>query len=508
MLVEFQHWLSAMIEYPHERARRHLWHAVDDLLAVVVPVSTETTDRMAAMRLTLLHLRPLLELLQADPELRHAIEELETAYDDRRSRLRAAELEWATEAETLRDQVAEHLSRLPRVPESEDADDADGFPSGPFVWMNRSLGNLREAADFAEMMQPEYLRIARELTHQLHRVLGWDDDDDAHPVRALYKRSMSLRVRERLHHREKLVAWLSDPGARWKWLRRMVSAINPDPLSPEDSGHLALWFDLRFDPRVFLFNDETLGHEDIEDETTHDKVIARAPEVLRAIADNVRAVATAVDAKLGLRASVAWVLRRYAQRCRQFRLQEYRDRIDREKHLKEPMLTLDAAAYLFDQGFEAVAVEVRSGPLRQDVVARIRAAIDPPLLVEGKVYKKSPIKAVVDGLRQLHGYASALRSGEAPFAELVLVIYRLAGPTLNLPRYYEMANDLRVWLITVDLGPSEESGSRAGATVDVTTDDIEAALNANRRRSPRSPVGRGRQAGSGGRAQPRRRSVP
>jgi hypothetical protein len=90
-------------------------------------------------------------------------------------------------------------------------------------------------------------------------------------------------------------------------------------------------------------------------------------------------VATDFQSRLGQQASTAWILERYARRCRRLRRSELTGMLAalRATDKRELALTRDAAVFLFDQGFE-VLTEQPAGTHRYDIIGE-------PLLVEAKI---------------------------------------------------------------------------------------------------------------------------
>lgn len=199
--------------------------------------------------------------------------------------------------------------------------------------------------------------------------------------------------------------------------------------------------------------------------------------------DRLRAVASDFHARLAGRATVAWVLKRYARRCRRLRLEEMVRLINdpKTKGKSELVLARDAAVFLFDQGFE-VLIEQPMGSHRYDIIGE-------PLLVEAKIYddNRPGLAAVADGLAQIHQYANDL-ADEGVHVEPVLLVFRLGGPRATAVPEYKIAN-LRVTIAHVDLGTSAESGSRATAPEpDITEEAITTALRRKQQRHPRQSV--------------------
>lgn len=279
------------------------------------------------------------------------------------------------------------------------------------------------------------------------------------------------------------------PGAKWQWLQKVVTDSNP-PVASE-AWHSSKFSRLEPYRTLFrlLYNRETLENEDLAwlEEFRHDA------------AANAAAVRSEFEMRLGTRASAAWVLQRYARRCRHLRHNELRgprDQLSKKRQEREVFLTRDAAVFLFDQGFE-VAIEQSDGQFRFDMRT-------PSLLVEAKVYsaRRRPLDAVVSGLKQIHEYVTSLAS-EVPSPEPILILFRLDGPVASPLEDYTIGN-LRVSLVWVNLGSSAGSGSRADPPDKaVTKEAIDARLNAQKAKLPKA---RSRSKGYQSKSPPGRRT--
>ncbi len=73
---------------------------------------------------------------------------------------------------------------------------------------------------------------------------------------------------------------------------------------------------------------------------------------------------------------------------------------------------------------------------------------------------------MVDGLKQIAGYHAALRQ-EGTDLDPVVLIFRISGRQANLPAECVVGN-LSVAIVSVDLGNSSESGSKARGVEVVT----------------------------------------
>lgn len=254
-----------------------------------------------------------------------------------------------------------------------------------------------------------------------------------------------------------------NPTAGWLWLRQVVADCNPTVNS--DAWTLGAMGDVQPYAAYFRFL-YSAGGVKTED-------LAWLEGFRLEVAAKVVAVRSELEARLGTRASAVWVLQRYARRCRWLRLDELgappSEAAEGFKR-REVDFTRDAATYLFDQGFD-VRIEESHGQHRYDMLT-------PSLLVEAKVYsaKRRPLDAVVDGLKQIHQYATALNN-EGLTPEPILVLFRLDGPVADGLREYTIGN-VRVSLQWIDLGPSGQSGSRASPPdITVTAAEIDRKLS-------------------------------
>lgn len=186
------------------------------------------------------------------------------------------------------------------------------------------------------------------------------------------------------------------------------------------------------------------------------------------IASYVDAVEAEISARLGDRASVGWLVRRYAERCRQLRAPELRASLAKVTRQNERALTRNMATYLFDQGLD-VLIELQLGAARYDVYA-------PALLVEAKVCSASTsaLRAAAEGLRQISSYQIQLRNERAK-VDPILAIFCIGGPPPDMPHEHTVGS-LTVSIIVVDVAPPNQRGHRASASVHVTPAQIASEL--------------------------------
>jgi hypothetical protein len=188
------------------------------------------------------------------------------------------------------------------------------------------------------------------------------------------------------------------------------------------------------------------------------------------VAAAVTAVEADFQARLGDRASIDWLVRRYAERCRQLRAAELRELLKKVTRQKEHALTREMATYLFDQGLD-VLIELPLGASRYDVYAPAT------LLLEAKVCSasKTALRATAEWLRQISSYKLQLRSERAT-VDPVLVVFCVDGRQPDLPLDHTIGS-LTVSIVVVDVAPPNQRGHRAAAPVHVTTEQIAAQID-------------------------------
>ena len=138
------------------------------------------------------------------------------------------------------------------------------------------------------------------------------------------------------------------------------------------------------------------------------------------------------------------------------------------------MLVNDAAAYLFDLRFPVLTERHLAGG-RLDIyeeVMEVNVAHD-ALLIEAKIYDTSAKgkKAIFSRLSQPYGYATSIESSFHP-TENFLIVYRLGGSKLVLPREDVRIGDHFFRIVHVDLTPPACSGSRSPKPTIIDLDSI------------------------------------
>jgi hypothetical protein len=190
-----------------------------------------------------------------------------------------------------------------------------------------------------------------------------------------------------------------------------------------------------------------------------------------------------VNVRLTTKISSDWAIRKYAARTGVYRYSEIRENLEllssscktKGKNLKlEAYLVDDAAAYLFDMGFGVLTERHLAGG-RLDIYEEtlgVKSSRD-SLLIEAKIYKSASSGKISlkKGLSQIYGYASSIESSFHP-TENFLLLFRLSGPKLVLPRNSITIGEYYFRLIHVDLAPSDVSGSRSPIPVPIDIDDI------------------------------------
>jgi hypothetical protein len=283
-------------------------------------------------------------------------------------------------------------------------------------------------------------------------------------------------------YREQLNFARSHPGVVWLWVWDAVQRINPIPKPVDWEHYLNEWSrdtrrGIRLEKVLYGWRSRSANVAPTEEDRAHYKAWKTQMD------GGLRRLSSEVEIRLATRASSEWAIRRYAARSGIYRYEELRDLIQRrtekrraqnKKRDLEAALVNDAAAYLFDLGFPVLTERHLAGG-RLDIyeeVLGINVASD-ALLVEAKVYTSTATgkKAVYSGLAQMYGYATAIESSFHP-TENFLLIYRIDGPKLVLPREEVRIGDYYFRLVHVDLAPPANSGSRSPKPVTVDLDGI------------------------------------
>lgn len=268
-------------------------------------------------------------------------------------------------------------------------------------------------------------------------------------------------------------------GIAWLKLMEIVKRINPDPkdagrwskMSFEEIGNAAFKEWLKGKPYEWV-SDVTYGAvtrwANYTPAGLSDAAIAKRIEDQNT---TLKRVYEAVRQEIGTTRLYLQLLDRYRIRCQWYNQQHLREELlDAEGNLirnREDVLTRDLALYLYDQGVTAI-YRSRFGQHEFDL---LELDAKRPMFVEAKVYRDSTAKAdLVAGIGQLHGYLSAYEAHKN-ISEAYYVIYRVGGPIYEFPRKIK-TNRFSLYPILIDLGPSEESGSRQRRPIIVTEAEI------------------------------------
>ncbi|MCL5036328.1 MAG: hypothetical protein M1269_04330 [Chloroflexi bacterium] len=134
---------------------------------------------------------------------------------------------------------------------------------------------------------------------------------------------------------------------------------------------------------------------------------------------------------------------------------------------REQSLTLNLAKFLFDNGVPVI-YRLKAGQHEMDMVD---PSAKSPLLIEVKVYKDSSSKKeIIAGVAQLHSYLNNL-SATRDINEGYYVVYRLGGPIYDLPEKI-VTNQFTIYTILIDLGKSQESGSKQKKPIIISENEI------------------------------------
>lgn len=294
-----------------------------------------------------------------------------------------------------------------------------------------------DQSSFSSGLEPEDILMVL-LTEQIPK-LGTDPKDEnlVGLVNAILSPYNDLRFARRALH----LAKATHPATAWAFLVNVVSDSNPAPGTPAwlvDRGSDGEPF--RF-YRKYLFEPHNVGTQDLAWLVGFREEVAAAVTTVRAD----------FAARLGTKASLTWLVHRYAQRCRWLRLKELRRTLETWTREEERFLARDAARFLFDQGFD-VRIEESIGQQRYDIVG-------PTLIIEAKVYNgnKSGNMTIGQGLWQLHQYVTAL-GNEGRELEPILLVFRVGNRGLDIPAEHSIGN-VRIAIVMVDLGDAPSKGS-------------------------------------------------
>jgi hypothetical protein len=444
-------------------ARRALRRAAENLLGVRVPKLTSSDPLVfqasaRAGETLLLHAQNLSRLVDGNLHLQRVARESLLDFEHAREAIIESNLRLLEDLRLLRNDL---LRQFPLVAERPSAGAAEPDPLREEFSLEAFDDHLKAAFSIREVTidhgsEQHFEAPYRQFRHLLippfrgSRRLG---DDEIGPyeeqLTALHRHAKSLR--RDLHLQER-----GHPGARWKWIWTLAQGLNPAPFTSEDLLGEACGELPGYGPIYHFLSG------DMVDESDRVWLVGFRER----LADNVRVVTSDFEARLGTRASAAWVLHRYARRSRRLNLRAMRQLVESKgaKRRKEQQLAEHAALFMFDQGFEVVT-EQSLGQHRYDIVGEA-------LLIEAKVYgdkDASGVKVIVDGLKQVHQYAVAFRN-EGLEVEPVLLIFRVGGRLLPTLDEYKVSG-MAVAIVHVDIGSAESSGRRAKTPREAVTQE-------------------------------------
>jgi hypothetical protein len=263
----------------------------------------------------------------------------------------------------------------------------------------------------------------------------------------------------------------SHPGVLWVQICQAVEEINPLPkplFNPIDIYNLMFEAIHGIPFRKVLYGWRSNRSNIAPSE--QDK--ARYQSWKDHITEGLRLLESEISVRLTTKISSEWAIRKYVARTSIYRYSEIRHNLEQVsatskangKNLRlENYLVDDAAAYLFDMGFGVLTERHLAGG-RLDIYEEtlgVEAARD-ALLIEAKIYTSATNgeTAFKKGLSQIYGYASSIESSFHP-TENYLLLFRLDGPKLVLPRKPVTMGEYSFMIVHVDLAPSEISGSRS-----------------------------------------------
>jgi len=281
---------------------------------------------------------------------------------------------------------------------------------------------------------------------------------------------------------ERLNFFRSHPGVLWGQIYQAVEDINPRPKPFKeaiDFQHI-LFEDIHgipFRKVLYGWRSKYSNVAPSKEEKAHYKSWKDH------ITEGLRLIENEINVRLTTQISSEWAIRKYAARTGIYRYSEIRRNFDqvydtvkasRQNLQIEAYLVDDAAAYLFDMGFGVLTERHLAGG-RLDIYEEtlgVEAARD-ALLIEAKIYKtaSSGRAALKKGLSQIYGYASSIESCFHP-TENFLLLYRVSGPKLILPREPVSIGEYFFKVVHVDLAPSNISGYRSPEPILIDVENI------------------------------------
>lgn len=178
-----------------------------------------------------------------------------------------------------------------------------------------------------------------------------------------------------------------------------------------------------------------------------------------------------IRADLGTHLAHYELIQRYKARCMVYDRERVTARANATEGNQEDVLTQDLALYLFDNGVSTY-YRTMQGVHEYDLIA-------PTIAVEAKIYRDNKQRSYLKkGILQFHAYANSLETDTDKVRELYYVVFRLGGPLYDWPEKIEM-NRWTIYPILIDLGLSQDSGSRQRDVKPITFDEIFGSVPAN-----------------------------
>ena len=305
----------------------------------------------------------------------------------------------------------------------------DSRDFGPVRWLVPGAENTTKAAEYGR-----YLEVL---------LAGLPKDSPARSgVAAAEGQVHAANARVAWLYRERLNHALGHGGAVWEQLAAVVEWINPHP------DRLS-WQSRIVRDHLGLFSTEEVVWREMRPSYP-------AEEARKRIVARLAVLESEIEVRLGVRASHASTMARYVRSAVLFRRKALQELASEDTRVSEARLAEDAASFLFSEGHD-VLTEVSLGVVRPDIVSFTTA-----LLVDAKVYR-TPARAkssVVNGIVQVLDYASDF-AGFGMSTDNYLLVYRLGGARVGLPREPLRIGAHTVRIEHVDLAPSQDRGSRA-----------------------------------------------
>ena len=302
---------------------------------------------------------------------------------------------------------------------------------GPTIWSRTISPNVPDPTEAA--------RLISLLEGKISEIPKVNFPEDIY-LRLKYLREKHNHLRLKFQNECKVL-----PFASLAYLNELISHINPEPRCYKS---ILQWSSESVDQSI-----EQIIQPPIRDQKASQFHLRRVYEQLRS--------------DIGSQLAHYELIQRFKIRCMFYDRKRIEELIHATKRFKEDALTRDLALYLFDSGISSL-YRVKRGIHEYDLIAS-------SLFVEAKVYSKSDKKRLIDGISQLHSYVNGLQADAKYIREIYYVMFRLGGPLYDWPEKIEM-NRWTIYPVTIDLGPSDVSGSRQTRTVKIMVDEIYATL--------------------------------